>query len=572
MRTSMVAWWFGLSLVLSAPGAVAQSPKPAAPAAPAVKTSCVSCHTSDMFDDAGHQLVAHFLSDDVHTQAGFSCHDCHGGNPDPKLAEDMAAAMDEKYAKNPFRGAPKRDAIPEFCGRCHSSPEIMQKYNPGARVDQVSEYWTSKHGQMLKKGDGNVATCIDCHGVHGIFAVSNPKSPVFPSQVAVTCSKCHADAKRMTGYKDDFGQQLPIDQYAKWRRSVHAIAMMDKGDLTAPTCNDCHGNHGAKPPGIDSVAYICGQCHGREADLFRASAKEAGFANHNDLLATGEHCDSCHSDVKFAPSALATRRFSECVTCHENHAVIRPTVAFLGTLPETPCAFCHEPAHDGGVAEPPKSLAHYHELRDGLLKDAAALKLTGDQRFDWLVDQAVKLPTHTTEVAEGGQPSLRPEFERLFVKFRIGKSHYTYTDPITGKDVMVPVRQCQNCHQGDDSVGRKTAAKFLANMRDVTGLTARAERILLQAQRGGVEVRDARAELDKAVDSQIELEVLVHSFNGGAAFEKKYGEGMTHAKAALAAGQSSLNELSYRREGLFVALGLIVLMLIALGLKIRSLG
>jgi hypothetical protein len=66
--------------------------------------------------------------------------------------------------------------------------------------------------------------------------------------------------------------------------------------------------------------------------------------------------------------------------------------------------------------------------------------------------------------------------------------------------------------------------------------------------------------------------VLVHSFNSEGAFEKKYDEGMKHAKAALAAGSSSLDELKFRRQGLMVALGLILLVLIALGLKIRSLG
>ena len=57
---------------------------------------------------------------DVHSQVGLSCHDCHGGNPDPKLGDDIGGAMDPKYKPNPYVGAPKRQDIPDFCGRCHS--------------------------------------------------------------------------------------------------------------------------------------------------------------------------------------------------------------------------------------------------------------------------------------------------------------------------------------------------------------------------------------------------------------------------------------------------------------------
>ena len=67
---------------------------------------------------------------------------------------------------------------------------------------------------------------------------------------------------------------------------------------------------------------------------------------------------------------------------------------------------------------------------------------------------------------------------------------------------------------------------------------ARAERIQLAAHRGGVETRDARAQLDAAVDNHIAMEALIHTFGG---------------------------------PGLFIALGVIILMLIALAVKIRTL-
>ncbi len=544
-------------------------------------TSCTACHSDPgMFEGATLKIPASFVND-VHSQVGLSCQDCHGGNPDPKLSDDPAA-MDPGFAANPYRGAPSRADIPAFCGRCHSDPATMRRYRPDIRVDQEKEYRTSVHGMALAKGDTKVATCVDCHGVHGIRRISDPDSPVYPKRVAETCRACHGDPKRMAGYFLSDGRPLPVDQYAHWRQSVHAKALLERDDLSAPTCNDCHGNHGATPPGVDSVAFVCGQCHGRETDLFRASRKQAGFEQHNALLADAgkEGCAACHSDPE-PQAARHMTHFTECATCHSNHAIVRPTLAMLGNLPETPCAFCHEgsgPLADttGDLAEPKARREHYRQLRDSLLASAEHQGLKGDVRFDWMVDQALALPTHTLPKGEDQPGGLRPEFERLFTKFRIGKTTFTYEDPVTGKPATAALVRCTDCHGpepalGSEPLGYRTAGELLGGMQELTGLTARAERSLLAARRGGVETRKALSEVDAAVDAQIELEVLTHTFASDpkSAFGEKQKEGVTHARAALAAGQSALDELSFRRKGLAVSLGIIVLVLIGLALKIR---
>lgn len=519
----------------------------AASAAAPQATSCTNCHDSNVFTAKDRAKVRTFHAD-VHREVGLSCHDCHGGNPDP--AADKGQAMDPKFAANPYAGRPKRVDIPAFCGKCHSSAEYMKRFNPAARVDEVMEYRSSAHGRGLAQGDEKVATCIDCHSVHGIKRKTDPDAPVYATHVAETCSRCHSDAKTMSPYG------RATDQYARWRISVHAKAMFEKNDLTAPTCNDCHGNHGATPPGVQSVTFVCGNCHGREAELFRASAKMPGWASHNDLLASGAKCGDCHDDAR---AKLTMTQFSDCVTCHENHAVVRPSVAMMGALPDVPCAFCHEGAGALAtlVAEPAKKGAHYREVRDALLTTAAGLKLTGDARFDWLVDQAQQLPTHRN----------RPEFARLFEKFRIGKTHYTFTDA-NGHQVKVGIRRCSDCHIAADSAGSNNAREYLGATHALTSMIARAERIQLAAHRGGVETRQARADLDSAIDNQIELETLVHTF-ANTEVPKKQKEGLDHARAALLSAQTSLEELGYRRRGLFVALGIILMVLIALAIKIR---
>ncbi len=539
-------------------------------------TSCTLCHTRAEIAGEGSPAIVEHEQTGAHAAAGLSCHDCHGGNPDPRLAEDIAA-MDEHFAASPFVGAPTRAEMPRFCGRCHSEPETMKRFKPDARVDQEREYRTSRHGQRLNAGDTGVATCVDCHGSHGILPPGDTRSPVHPQRVAETCARCHADAARMEGRRLPDGRPLPADQYAQWRRSVHAELLLERGDASAPTCNDCHGNHGATPPGIDSVAFVCGQCHGREAELFRASPKAAGFEAHADYMkqagATG--CAGCHPAS--SPAAkLGTVAFTQCTSCHGNHGIIHASVAMLEPLPPKPCDFCHEAIDpEGKLIEASAGVQErYEATAAALLEQASAKGLDGAARFDWLVDRALEIPAHAMGQAEtSGAPRLGLAFSRLFKKFRIGKTHYTY--PASGgEQVRVDLVRCGGCHAEEDAGGIETATSFVDHMRRLTTATARAERMLLAAQRGGVSVRDVAPHLDAAVTAQIELEVLVHTFSGApdGKFLVRHREGMQHAERALAGARGALDELGTRRRGLMVFLGLLALVLIAMVLKIRQIS
>ena len=117
---------------------------------------CRDCHLG-LADEAMSAPAVSYESD-VHAEAGFGCLACHGSGGTDRL-EPTAG----------FLSAPTRRAIPDMCGRCHSDAEFMRQFDPGLRVDQVAEYWTSAHGQGLRdSNDPDVATCIDCHPAHGI--------------------------------------------------------------------------------------------------------------------------------------------------------------------------------------------------------------------------------------------------------------------------------------------------------------------------------------------------------------------------------------------------------------------
>jgi len=273
------------------------------------KSSCIECHIK--LDDPRLSAPAKQFDNDIHRARGLSCNDCHGGDPN---ADTKEAAKDPRKG---YLGKPKTVDIPAYCGKCHSDANLMKRFNPSLRVDQEREYYTSVHGQKLKTGETRAATCISCHSVHGIRSPKDPLSTVYPSNVAETCSKCHASADYMRG----FG--IPNDQYAKYKTSVHAQAIYEKQDLSAPTCNDCHGNHGATPPGIASVANVCGQCHARQAELFQTSPHKAAFDQ---------------------------KELGECITCHSNHAIAKPSDQLLGTQQGALCVNCHSNGDKGFVA------------------------------------------------------------------------------------------------------------------------------------------------------------------------------------------------------------------------------
>ncbi len=280
-----------LLLFLSACGGVAHAQ---------TANTCLDCHGAL---DPPLQVTEQQFSSDIHSQKGLTCASCHGGDP-------TKADMDAMSKAAGFRGKILRSQIPALCGRCHSDGAFMRQYNPSLRIDQLSQYKTSVHGKLLAKGDTKVAVCIDCHGVHGLRPANDTRSKVHPLNIAQTCSRCHADAAYMKGYS------IPTDQFAKYSTSVHHEAMVSRGDLSAPTCTTCHGNHGAAPPGVDSVQNVCSKCHVFQDQMYEKSSHKAAFESAS---------------------------LPGCVVCHGNHGIIHPTDAKLGTGPQATCMQCHSP-------------------------------------------------------------------------------------------------------------------------------------------------------------------------------------------------------------------------------------
>lgn len=294
------------------------------------QNTCLDCHGAL---DPPLQITAEKFAKDIHSQKGLTCASCHGGDP-------TKADMDAMSKAAGFRGRIERSQIPALCGGCHSNGNFMRQYNPSLRTDQLSQYKTSVHGKRFAKGDTKVAVCIDCHGVHDLRPPSDTRSKVHPLNIAQTCARCHADESYMRGYS------IPTDQFAQYNTSVHHDALVVRGDLSAPTCSTCHGNHGAAPPGVDTVQNVCSKCHAFQDQMFEKSTHKAAFQSAG---------------------------LPGCVVCHNNHGISHATDAKLGTGPQAVCMRCHKP---GDICDQQRA-----EILSGLtsLDDAikAADKLLG---------------------------------------------------------------------------------------------------------------------------------------------------------------------------------------------------
>lgn len=264
------------------------------------KNSCLDCHAKL---DAPLGVSADDYAASIHGQKGLKCTACHGGD---SSSDDLDRSM------SPAAGFKRvdRSKIPSLCAKCHSDPAYMRGFDPSLRTDQFSQYQTSVHGQLLAKGDPHVAVCTDCHTAHAVRAPNDPRSSVYPVNVAQTCANCHANVDYMKGYK------IPTNQFALYSTSVHHEALAVGGDLSAPTCSTCHGSHGAAPPGVASVERVCATCHVFQEQLFNTSLHKSVF------------------EAMSLPG---------CITCHSNHGIQKPSDAMIGTGKDAICVKCHSP-------------------------------------------------------------------------------------------------------------------------------------------------------------------------------------------------------------------------------------
>jgi predicted CXXCH cytochrome family protein len=129
---------------------------------------------------------------------------------------------------------------------------------------------------------------------------------------------------------------------------------------------------------------------------------------------------------------------------------------------------------------------------------------------------------------------------------------------------------CATCHSGADDKGATAADAMHRQFEQLEAGTRNAKALLDGLQNAGIEVSDQELALREAVTKLTLARTEMHAFDP-AAVAPIIADGTRIVAAVDAAGQKGIAELRFRRRGLAISLGAILLLVVALGLKVRSL-
>ena len=213
----------------------------------------------------------------------------------------------------------------KLCLSCHlDNPEIRSRTSPSAGF--IASYEKSIHGNQLNGGNGKAANCVDCHTAHRVKAASDPTSTVNKFNVPNTCGKCHSSIA------------------AEYKQSVHGVAVLKKGNLDAPVCTTCHGEHTimnpknpTAPTSYANVSQeVCSKCHASVA----LSAKYGLNPNRWTTFKESYHGLAMQSGATTV---------ANCASCHTAHDVLPAndpkSSVYKGNLSKT-CGRCHPGANE----------------------------------------------------------------------------------------------------------------------------------------------------------------------------------------------------------------------------------
>jgi cytochrome b subunit of formate dehydrogenase len=374
---------------------------------------CGVCH-QDMVSDFTHS--AHWKADQAQDPA-VSCVSCHSPHfkkeresmPTAewrvKVTERCRACHEQEVEDYDHSGhfvkLKQGNLQTPSCPDCHSRHKVLSPRNPESQVSvaRLDKLCTSCHASYEKsvhrprKGDDpRLETCTVCHTGHST-EMGQAKSPLFKEELARTCLRCH-ETTLVT--RDDFahgkihrvqleklrteGQaecgschayhfQVPghvekhgrrkacgdchTKEKAAYDRSVHAVALA-KGHEEAPDCGGCHGESNLRKPEVglrgESVVKICGRCHDDRGMTMK-------FQINPDVVRG--YATSYHGQMY--QLGYQGEKFATCVSCHDNHTILRPDDPASTVNRENikaTCGKCHKNVNENFVGY----LQHYSPM------------------------------------------------------------------------------------------------------------------------------------------------------------------------------------------------------------------
>ena len=192
----------------------------------AMREACARCHPVQVASSESG----------VHADT-IACTRCHGTHDMPPVPDDATRRVDIRLARSCAACHPKegasywadihgRTAVRQALGRrpiagdtaatcisCHGEHGIRRANDPTWRFavadactrchgEYGSTYRDSYHGQASRVGSTRAAQCADCHTPHNVRPASDTGSSVAPAHEIRTCRKCHSEARgKFAGYQ-----------------------------------------------------------------------------------------------------------------------------------------------------------------------------------------------------------------------------------------------------------------------------------------------------------------------------------------------------------------------------------
>ena len=308
-------------------------------------------------------------------------------------------------------------------------------------------------------------------------------------------------------YMRKYNPNLPTDQYAKYLTSQHGKRFV-QGDTDVAVCTSCHDAHGIRSKKDPLSPVFSTNIPGTCATCHT----DATIMERHGLPVT-QHWEYSQSVHGQALLFHGDRAAPHCASCHGSHEAARPGVVAIGNV----CAQCHSLTRDL-FAKSPHKAAH----------------------------DALGLPE--CEVCHGNHLIRKPTDEMLG----------------TGPNAL-----CVNCHE-PGSTGYVTAQKMREAIEHVKTEVAGAERVVAQAAALGMDTSDAEFALHEATTKLTQARTYVHSFSFST-MEPIAAEGVQDARQAETQGEHAIHEFHFRRQGLWITLAILLLLLGGLFLAVREL-
>ena len=500
----------------------------------------------------------------------------------------------------------------EDCLACHDTGQ-MDPF-PEAHVGRTNDICTTCHAAEVTESIPAVPhpledrdDCLECHGIGQV----KPNPGDHEGREKESCLVCHqvGDVEPPEPTPEPTATLPPSVQIVP--TPIHEPVMFEEN-----SCISCHEELGGRDAeitadwaeGIHAARGVgCVSCHGgdpTQADAEAAMSPDAGYLGPLPKDRIPGLCGSCHTQVDLMrPFDLPTDQLDKywqsqhgqallegdpnvatCFDCHDGHRVLKVSDPASEVYPSNEPAMCARCHGDEELMAPYGIPTHQYDLYQKSVHGEALLQ-----------EQNLRAPTCSTchgshgaappgfqEVANVcGQCHAATENYYLQGAHRAGMigeaaprcvtCHGRYDVMPATRDLFLGTeeRHCGSCHPPGSEIAGQVEAMHQV-LREADGDYERAEATIALAAENRLITAGQEELLHRANTPLVEARALQHTVSLEDV-QAKAEESMALSQEAQASAEAALRGLETRRLGMIIALGVILVTIVALVLIKREL-